>query len=62
MRVLADNGFTSHADPLFSRLEIVKLEDILKLNASIFMYKFMNSKLPASFDGMFNVYPINRAK
>jgi len=53
IRILANSGYNVHTDPLFSNLGILKIKDILTLNASTFMYKYFNSKLPLSFIDMF---------
>ena len=36
LRVLADNGYAAHADPLFLKLEILK-KNMIKFNSAIFM-------------------------
>ena len=43
----------SHSDPIFAEHNILKVEDILKLQAQIFMFKYTYDKLPRSFTGMF---------
>ena len=53
LRVLADKGYAAHADPLFMKLEILKIKDMLNFNSVIFMFKYMTVKLPLSFNGMF---------
>lgn len=53
IRVLSDKGYAVHTDPLFFKLGILKISDSLKLHSSLFMYKYMNDKLPLSFTGMF---------
>ena len=53
LRVLADKGYAAHTDPLFLKLEILKIKDMIKFNSAIFMFKYMNGKLPLSFNGMF---------
>ena len=53
VRIVALETRSAHTDPLFGSLEIPKLEDLYKLNAGIFMYKFFKSKLPDSFNDLF---------
>ena len=53
LRVLADKGYAAHADPLFHKLEILKIKDMIKFNSAIFMFKYMNGKHPLSLNGMF---------
>ena len=43
----------SHSDPIFAEHNILKVEDIFKLQAQIFMFKYTYDKLPRSFTGMF---------
>lgn len=43
----------AHSDPLFFTSGILKLGDLSKFHSAIFMYKYMNELLPASFRGMF---------
>ena len=43
----------SHSDLIFGNLEILKFDDLLKLNATSFMYDFINNKLPVTFFPMF---------
>ena len=38
---------------MFSKLGMLNLSDILKHNASTFMYKYIKEKLPSSFNEMF---------
>ena len=53
VRIVALESRAPHTDPLFGNLEILKLEDLYKLNAGIFMYKYFKSKLPESFNELF---------
>ena len=53
LRVLANKSFTTHTDPLFLKLEILKIKDMMKYNSVVFMFKYMNKKLPSSCNEMF---------
>ena len=53
LRVQADKGYAEHEDPLFLKLEVLKIKDMIKFNSAVFMFKYMNGKLPLSFNGMF---------
>ena len=53
VRSISNKTMFTHTDPLFANLELLKLEDMFKLQSGIFMFKFMNNKLPSSFNGMF---------
>ena len=44
----------AHTDPLFHYYKILKFQDLVDSNQKAFMYKYVNSKLPSSFDNMFN--------
>ena len=51
-------GYRDHTNPIFKKLNILKVEDLFSLNNSLFMHKFTLGKLPDSFELFFN--PINR--
>ena len=40
----------AHTEPLFARMNILKLEDLFKYNAAVFVHKLNNELLPISFD------------
>ena len=44
---------TVHTNPLFARLEILKLHDIIFLYTACFMYQLSKSSLPMAFDNLF---------
>ena len=41
-----NSSFNAHTIPLFGKLNILKLHDILQLKGSIFMYIYFNERLP----------------
>ena len=43
-------GPRSHTDPMFSKLNILKLQDIFLLNSLLFVHKLNNEMLLVSFD------------
>ena len=45
--------FDEHSNPLFKKINILKLSDLIKFQISIFMYKFHKNQLPAVFDSYF---------
>ena len=53
IRNVANVGHRSHTDPLFKKLEILKLDDLYTLNLQCFMQKIDNEEVPDSFIGMF---------
>ena len=51
---MANVGYRSHTDPLFKKLEILKLEDLYSMNLKCFMQRFDIEEVPDSFIGMFS--------
>ena len=47
-----DFSFPS-SDPLFFKLEILKIQDIFKVKIGKFIYKCLNKKIPINFDDWF---------
>ena len=45
--------FDEHSSPLFKKLNIIKLSDLIKYHISIFMFKFHNQLLPSVFNSYF---------
>ena len=43
----------SQTDPLFKATEILKISDFYTYQATLFMFDFVNKRLPRSFDGVF---------
>ena len=50
---VANKMYRSHSDPIFSTLGILKFDDLFKLNCSLFIHKYMNDKVPESFQNVF---------
>ena len=58
VRAITCSKYNAHTDPLFKRLKLLKVNDIYKLTALKFYYKFKNGLLPTSFDNIFtHEYP-----
>ena len=55
VRHVANKGFSSHTEPIFYKLGILKFEDLFRFNVVKFMHQYSTNKLPASFDGMFTI-------
>ena len=53
LRNVAGKQYRSHTNPIFSKLGILKFNDMLHYNSSIFMHNFINDKLPNSFRNFF---------
>ena len=54
VRTVATKSYKAHTDPIFGQLYFLKLPDLYKLNAAHFMYLHNKSRLPVSFDKLFN--------
>ena len=57
IRSINKASYNSHTEPLFSRSQILKLEDLYQYQSILFMYDYANKHLPTSFNSMF---PYNR--
>ena len=53
VRYIHNAGCNSHAGPIFTKFNILKFHDLVNLNQACFMYKFINNKLPLSFQNFF---------
>ena len=53
VRNIAIKFKNSHTDPIFSKLKIIKVEDLLRFHSSIFMHKYILGKQPETFNNMF---------
>ena len=49
MRLITFSNFVEHAEPLFKRNRLLKLNDLIFLYNSLFMYDFYHNKLPLPF-------------
>ena len=52
IRIITKSQYTSHTDPLFSKLKLLKLSDIYKHQLGIFMYTSVNDQLPDNLTSM----------
>ena len=53
IRIISFAKFDEHSTPLFAKLKIIKLHDIILLNTACFMYQYSNCNLPSAFDSFF---------
>ena len=51
--IMTFSKFDKHSSPLFKKLNITKLTDLIKYHISIFMLKFHNQLLPSVFNSHF---------
>ena len=49
MRIICCSKFNAHTEPLFKKLNILKVEDLLKLSILKFYFKYQNHQLPNYF-------------
>ncbi len=49
IRIINLSKYNDHTEPIFKKLKLLKIEDILKLNEVKFYYKLQNEKRPAYF-------------
>ena len=49
IRIMTCSQYNSHTEPLFKVLNLLKIEDMLKLSTLNFIYKLNNNKLPTYF-------------
>ena len=53
IRIINFAKFDEHSTPLFAKLKIIKLHDIILLYTACFMYRYSNCNLPNAFDIFF---------
>ncbi len=54
-RIINHKKYRAHTDPLFKSNKILKLNDLYKFHVIIFMFDYLNNKLPISFLNFFHV-------
>ena len=57
IRIITQSHYLAHTDPLFSKLKLLKLDDLYKHQLGIYMYKSAKGLLPDSMSSM--VIPIH---
>ena len=57
IRNVAGKRARDHTDPIFSKLEVLKLNDLYKVNLLTFMHKYYYNKQPVGFSNFFNLCP-----
>ena len=71
IRNVCGTGYLAHTDPLFDKMNILKVEDLFTFNAAKFVFKLNNELLPESFNNFLapfsipnrtNSYLLNKAK
>ena len=59
IRLLSFSHFQAHADPIFKKLNLLKLEDIIKINNILFTHNTINKKSPTAFSNYFKIKQTN---
>jgi len=59
---VSKSKYNAHCDPLFSQLNILKLQDLFHVSVSSFVSKFLNNQLPDSFNEIFQPLQSSRVK
>ena len=52
IRIITQSHYLAHTDPLFSKLKLLKLDDLYKHQLGIYMYKSTKVLLPDSMSSM----------
>ena len=50
IRVITNSRYNSHTSPLFKKLDILRLEDMFKINMLKWYYQYINKHLPQYFN------------
>jgi len=53
IRTIHNAKFNSHTDPLYRASNILKIGDMFEYNSVLFVFDFINNKLPISFNNLF---------
>ena len=49
MRIICSSCYISHSEPLFKKLNVLKINGLFKLQLLMFCFSLINEKLPANF-------------
>ena len=55
VRLICSEKFNAHTDPLFKKLNILKVHDIFQLRTIKFYFRYIHNQLPCYFDNMFAI-------
>ena len=58
LRIMSFAEYNAHTNPIFIKLKILKLADLVLFNTALFMYDYHTNNLPNSFNSFFN--PVNQ--
>ena len=57
MRIITCSKYNAHTDPIFKKLNLLKLSDLYNVSVLKFYHKFKNDKLPHYFKGIISTTP-----
>ena len=57
VRLVCKAHYLAHTEPLFNKLSILKITDLLRLKALKFYYRYCQDQVPGYFQNMFTVTP-----
>lgn len=52
IRIITASKYNSHTEPLFKKLNLLKIQDIISHNELKFYYKYINNQLPKSIQSL----------
>ena len=55
LRLLTFSDYQAHASPLFKKLKLLKLDDIIRINDMIFVHNAINGNVPSHFKDYFSI-------
>ena len=61
VRILSNSKYNSHTDPIFKKLNLLKLKDLFELNVLKLFYKYKNNILPFYVSHMFSDYSVSHS-
>ncbi len=53
IRIISKASYNSHTDPLFKKVQALKLKDLYEYQVACFMHDYTTHRLPRSFDDIF---------
>ena len=59
IRTMVNGKYNQHTDPILKKHNLLKVNDIQRVSAIKFYYKYQRNELPLYFDGIFKPTPIN---
>ena len=59
--IISKLSFNARTDPLFKQLKILKLQDIFKLKALKFYFRYKNNEVPNYFQNIFETFQVHHS-